>query len=75
MKNPNRLVSSGPGIPPLPIHDGKSLQIRGVRWNGGATGTCLPEAYGLHEVFAMHRSNRDFRAFQLSLGLNLRPIH
>jgi hypothetical protein len=39
VKNPNRLVSSGPGTPPLPIHDGKSGQIRGVRWNGGGTGT------------------------------------
>ena len=29
VKNPDRLVSSGPGTPPLPIHDGKSGQIRG----------------------------------------------
>ena len=41
VKNPNRLVSSGPGSPPLPIHDGKSGQVRGVRWNGGGTGTYL----------------------------------
>ena len=52
VKNPNRLVSSGPGTPPLPIHDGKSGQIRGVRWNGGGTGTYLPETYGLHGVLA-----------------------
>ena len=38
MKNPNRLVSSGPGTPPQLIHDGKSGQIR-VRWNRGGTGT------------------------------------
>jgi len=47
VKNPNRLVSSGPGTPPLPIHDGKSGKIRSVRWNGGGTGTYLPETYGL----------------------------
>jgi hypothetical protein len=41
MKNPNRLVSSGSDTPPLPIHDGKSGQIRGVWWNGGGTGTYL----------------------------------
>jgi hypothetical protein len=39
VKNPNRLVSSGPGTPPLPIHVGKSGPIRGVWWNGGGTGT------------------------------------
>jgi len=69
VKNPNRLVSSGPGTPPLPIHDGKSGQIRGVRWNGGGTGTCLPETYGLHGVLATHRCDRDFGAFQLTRDL------
>jgi hypothetical protein len=39
VKNPNRLVSSGPGTPPLPIDVGKSGPIRGVWWNGGGTGT------------------------------------
>jgi hypothetical protein len=39
VKNPNRLARSGPGNPPLPIHGGKSGQIRDVRWNGGGTGT------------------------------------
>jgi hypothetical protein len=38
VKNPNRLVSSGPGTPPLPIDVGKSGPIRGVWWNGGGTG-------------------------------------
>ena len=55
VKNPNRLVSSGPGTPPLPIHDGKSGTILGVRWNGGGTGTYLPETDGLHGVLATHR--------------------
>src|SRR5450759_1380139 len=55
VKNPNRLVSSGPGTPPLPIHDGKSGKILGVRWNGGGTGTYLPETDGLHGVLATHR--------------------
>jgi len=41
VKNPNRLVSSGPGAPPLPIDVGKSGPIRGVWWNGGGTGTYL----------------------------------
>jgi len=39
VKNPNRLVSSGPGTPPLPIDVGKSDPIHGVWWNGGGTGT------------------------------------
>ena len=30
VKNPNRLVSSGPGTPPLPIHDGKSGESGGT---------------------------------------------
>src|SRR5450759_3274577 len=55
VKNPNRLVSSGPGTPPLPIHDGKSGKILGVRWNGGGTGSYLPETDGLHGVLATHR--------------------
>jgi len=55
VKNPNRLVSSGPGTPPLPIHDGKSGKILGVRWNGGGTGTYLPETDGLHGVLATHK--------------------
>ncbi len=66
VKNPNRLVSSGPGTPPLPIHDDKSGHIRGVRWNGGGTGTYLPETYGLHGVLATHRCDRDLGAFQLT---------
>ena len=33
VKNPNRLVSFGPGTPPLPIHDGPGSPVE--RWNGG----------------------------------------
>lgn len=39
VKAPNRLVSSDPGTPPLPIDVGKSGPIQGVWWNGGGTGT------------------------------------
>jgi hypothetical protein len=73
VKNPNRLVSSGPGTPPLPIHDDKSGHIRGVRWNGGGTGTYLPETYGLHGVLATHRCDRDLGAFQLTRDLVSSP--
>src|ERR1035437_2983318 len=69
VKNPNRLVSSGPGTPPLPIHDDKSGHIRGVRWNGGGTGAYRPETYGLHGVLATHRCDRDLGAFQLTRDL------
>ena len=44
VKNPNRLVSSGPGTPPLPIDVGKSDPIHGVWWNGDLLVRQLPSA-------------------------------